>query len=59
MNIISKKLKYEDFSFSNKELKERINEYESLKLNYKAKSGLKFDAKEIKDAFKKAVSHGK
>ena len=54
---MAKKLRYEDFTISRNELRERIDNYAEIKSNYKPKSGLRFSVKEIKQAFSKATRH--
>ena len=54
-----KKYNLNDFTISQKELKDRVNNYDSLKQEYKQSSNQVINADKIKVAFSEAVRNGK
>ncbi len=54
-----KKYNLNDFTISQKELKDRVNNYGSLKQDYKQGSNQVINADKIKVAFSEAIRNGK
>ena len=54
-----KKYNLNDFTISQKELKDRVSNYDSLKQEYKQGSNQVINADKIKVAFSEAIRNGK